>query len=106
MSLNNFASQEKEGFILNENNYPNDEMQEKFFKSYLSVYDPSLNDSSELETIINQMKKEVWLYARLSHAQWCVRAIIKRQETTIKWGYYEYAQQRLTAFYNMGQKEF
>ncbi|XP_060779910.1 choline kinase alpha isoform X1 [Neoarius graeffei] len=90
-------------FRTNTKNYPTRTQQMYFFKSYLSEYNPALENLSEEAQlkIKEDMLVEVNRFALASHFFWGLWSIIQARLSTIEFDYLDYAIARFDAFFEL-----
>ena len=80
------------GFCLNPDKYPSDEQQKVLLQAYLGGRAAAAGE-------VEAMMVEANSFAMASHLFWALWAVAQAADTTIKWGYLEYAQQRALQYF-------
>ena len=91
IACDNFVEQYP-GFCLNPDKYPSDEQQKVLLQAYLRGREPA---AGEMDAMIVEANS----FAMASHLFWTLWAVAQAADTTIKWGYLEYAQQRALQYF-------
>ncbi|CAG5097720.1 Oidioi.mRNA.OKI2018_I69.XSR.g15202.t2.cds [Oikopleura dioica] len=88
----NYSNEEWPHYFFNQNDFPSNDQQRRFIQAYLQQQ----GDLSEEN--INKIQEEVMEFAMIGHVYWSLWSEIQAKVSDIKFGYVEYANDRMNAF--------
>ncbi|KAH3887427.1 hypothetical protein DPMN_011444 [Dreissena polymorpha] len=90
----NYQVEEDPKFKVNLDNYPSRQQQEEFFRAYLRTLDRDITDD-----LLQLMYVEANTFVLASHFFWGLWSILQNNMSTIEFGFLEYAESRLDAYF-------
>ena len=93
------------GFDLNWDNFPSEDTQKRFLKTYLEAYyDSNKKDEKDLEKEINNMVEDIKWFDLASNFYWGTWALIQAALSSIDFNYCDYGRLRFKRYFEIKKK--